>query len=130
MEDISYDKQVDEIIKDNKLFRFASELQCTTEDARKLELTEEIKNLNISKQSNEEKAKKKIEDMCKVITVNSGKKKWFRLNKDIQMEKLLEYIERSKTDKSTILKLYTDGKLKGKKIIYNDEKGIIEKITI
>jgi hypothetical protein len=38
METTSIDNQIDEIVKDNKLFRFASELQDTTDSERKKHL--------------------------------------------------------------------------------------------
>ena len=130
MEDTSIDKQLDEIIKDNRIFRYVSEMQESTDEKRKTELIDEIKNLNMQKQTNEEKAKGKIEQMCKAITVNSGKKKWFRLNEDIQITKLNEYIEKNNLNKEDIMKLYRSKALKGKKIVYDTELGVIKELKI
>lgn len=132
MEDTSYDSQVLELIRNNKIYRYATELQNITDEKRKKEILDIMNKLNEQNETMEEKAKKEIDQICTTLEHSIAKKKWFRLSEDMQIDKLNEYIKKHNLQdkQDQIMILYKEGKLKGKKIVYDSENMCITNIVI
>jgi len=113
------DSQIDEVIRMNKIHRYALELQYTTDDDQKKSIKAILSSLDGSKQSD---SRDKLNKICDEFDNNALKKKWFRL-KDVQKkDRLKEYIKRTKyKDGDKVLEMLASGKLDNKMIQYDDE---------
>jgi hypothetical protein len=124
---------MNEIITENKLFRFASELQHTTDEYRKVilkHILQKLQDVNLVKDNNIQKFDKELEDNEKLMY----KKQWSRLQDFQKEDRILDYIKKKYPDKKHILiqknimKLIEDGTLISKNIKYVSEKGELESI--
>jgi len=124
---------MNEIITENKLFRFASELQHTTDDYRKIVLKhilQKLQDVNLVKDNNIQKFDKELEGTEKLMY----KRQWSRLQDFQKEDRILDYVKRKFPDKNheliqkNIMKLIEDGILISKNIKYVSEKGEIESI--
>ena len=124
---------MNEIIPENKLFRFASELQHTTGDYRKVvikHILQKLQDINIVKDNNIQKFDKELEDTEKLMY----KRQWSRLQDFQKEDRILDYVKRKYPDKKheliqkNIIKLIEDGTLISKNIKYVSEKGVLESI--
>ena len=128
----SYEKQISNIIMENKLYHYTTELQHTENEKQKNDILNIIAQLNNQNKTGEENAREEIEKICKATDNKQRKKKWTYLNEDYKEEKIKEYVSKNNLDDKLdeIIDLLRNKKLKGKKIVYNVETGIIEKINI
>ena len=129
---------IDNIVRENKIFRFASELQSTENEERKEMLREILKKLHNDTNDKSEKARDEISKICVKINENQMKKKWFRLSIEQKTEQITKYIDEKylnnteiKTkDKElkTILYMLNDNKLENNHVEYDEKKGKIVNI--
>jgi|LakMenEpi02Apr12_1017379.scaffolds.fasta_scaffold00344_4 hypothetical protein len=124
---------MNEIISENKLFRFASELQHTADDYRKVvikNILQKLQDVNLVKDNNIQKFDKELEGTEKLMY----KRQWSRLQDFQKEDRILDYIKRTYPDKKheiiqkNIMKLIEDGVLISKNIKYVSEKGELESI--
>lgn len=135
METTSVDNQIDEIVKDNKLFRFASELQDTTDSERK-------KHLNIIIQllqgKHPDDAHKKLQELYTYIDKQIYKQTWTKLTKDQKIIKIKEFVKDTINDseeresiENELIQLINKGKLKTiRDVTYDSEQSKIITISV
>jgi hypothetical protein len=130
-----YHQQIDNIIKENKLYRFNQELADTdyTDESRKQLINEIILSLTSFKntqQINEEK----LQEHIKILKEEQYKKKWQFLNTDQRTNRLNEYYARNSIKDTVIIKklseLLMSGGLTSKQIKYDHLRSIITEITL
>jgi len=124
---------MNEIITENKLFRFASELQHTTDDYRKVvikHILQKLQDVNLVKDNNIQKFDKELEDTEKLMY----RRRWSGLQDFQKEDRILDYVKRKYPDKKheliqkNIMKLIEDGTLISKNIKYDSGKGELESI--
>lgn len=136
----SIDNVIDEIIRDNKIFRFASELQNTNTNnvERKQDIQNILRNLERSNVEEQHCARDKLDNIYSKIDTCALKKKWCRLQVTQKKERIKKYLndnitdieQRNKFEKILVEKL-EQGYLKTiKDIDYDVELGIIKNISI
>ena len=120
---------MEQLIKDNKIYRFSNELENTQDNARKLIISSILDNLkNFHKQTNIERFHDMLLKCDKVI----GKKPFHRLTifqkKSILKEYLENYIKQNKLNSDKIDKLVDDildliknKKINSKNLIFDEE---------
>ncbi len=95
----SVDNQIDDIVRENKIHRFASELQYTLPEERKTILREILQLSSDKKESSgngmETDARNKLNKMYDSIGENSLKKKWVSLTTSQKQERIKSYIKNS-----------------------------------
>lgn len=134
----SVDTQLDEIVRENKIYRFAHELQSTTDVERKKLITNKLK---LIQGSTQEEMDKEAGDKLSVIRNNmntfSLKQKWSKLTKLQKKDRIKQFIDASKYDsdkkKKTETKLLTmvdNNTLKVSFIEYDEETSKIKNITL
>jgi hypothetical protein len=119
---------LDEIVKNNKVFRFTSELQHTSDSNRQKELKSIIKLLDGIK-TTEDDAQSLLNEMCTDLTTQSMKKKWGKLCPIQKITKIKEYLSENISNKSArdkiqnlAIDLINKGKLKtAKDVVYDDK---------
>jgi len=129
----SYSPQIDEIIKENKIYWFTQELQDTQDDTRRLLIQEIIKHIDSAR--NPQKIKEKaMNDHIQILHDSQYKKRWVSLDKKTKLNRIQEFLDRNQITDETIcenLKKYVeDGKLKTAHIVYNIGKGHISEIPL
>jgi hypothetical protein len=135
METTSIDNQIDEIIKDNKLFRFASELQDTTDDERKKQLKIIIQLLQ-GKEPDD--AHKKLHEMYKDIDKQIYEQRWTKLTKAQKIVKIKEFLksnisdsEERKNIETELIQLVNNGRLRTiRDVTYDSKQSKIITISI
>jgi hypothetical protein len=95
METSTVDNQIDEIIKDNKIFRFASELQGTTDSERKKQLKTII---HVLQGAQYENSHQKIVEMYDDIDKHIYEQRWVKLNKEQKKFKINEFLNETIKD--------------------------------
>mgnify|MGYP005866212781 CR=1 FL=1 len=128
---------LDQITIENKIFRFASELQYTENDERKILLREILRKLQNDNSDKSVKAQTIIDSVREKLNQNELKKKWFRLSKDKKKEQIKLYYESKVEDINErknliekVLLLLENDKLENKNVIYNEKDGKIENIDL
>jgi predicted transcriptional regulator len=137
----SIDNQIDDIIRENKIHRFASELQYTSLEERKailreiLQLSPNKKDLQLNDAKTD--ARNKINKIYDSIGENSLKKKWISLTTSQKQERIKSYIKNSvKDDKlvitlvSKFLSMLEKRTLKQSYVEYDHHKGEIISLNI
>lgn len=124
---------LDQITIENKIFRFASELQYTENDERKLVLREILRKLQNDTSDKSAKAQSIIDNVREKINKNELKKKWYRLTKDNKIDQIKSYfnsniedINERKIQTDKVLSLLENDNLINKNVIYNEKEGKIE----
>jgi len=129
---------LDVIIKNNKVFRFSSELQHTKDVERQKELVSII-NLLDGIKTTEDSAQTLLNELCKDLTVQSMKKKWGKLYPIQKITKIKEYLKETISNKTArdkiqnlAIEMINKGGLKtAKDVIYdNTTYKIIEIICL
>lgn len=130
---------IDNTVRENKIFRFASELQCTENEERKEMLREILKKLHNDTNDKSEKAREDITKICVKINENQMKKKWFRLSIEQKTEQITKYIDETyKNDTEVkikekelkiILEMLNEDKLENKFVDYDEKNGKIININ-
>jgi hypothetical protein len=121
---------IDDIVRENKIYRFASELQHTENSERKEMLRDILKKLHNDTNDKSEKAREEITKICIKINENQMKKKWFRLTQEQKIEQITKYYENTKggeteAEKKIILDLLKYEKLENKFVEYDEKNGKI-----
>ena len=135
---IQVDTKIDEIIRDNKIFRFALELQNTEDESRKELIKYKLLLLQgVSKEEMVTNAKNKLDNIYDNINTFTLKQKWTRLTDKQKKERISNYIKSSKLsdDKKDLLTDKITNMMKNKTfkaqfITYNSDEGKIDNITI
>ncbi len=128
--------ELEEIVKENMLYRFKTELNYCIEDDKTEVIKKIIKDLNKDKVNYDTKVinKNKLDNFLDKMTNNKFKQAWARLNIDQKFTKLEEYInEQNFPNKKELLKkvrnLLNDNKLaSSKEVDYDKELCKINKI--
>lgn len=134
----SIDEILDDIIKHNKLHRFASELGSTTDQYRKAELKEVIRILEgTSKYNFETSAKSKLNQIYDKIYNDTLHWKWTKLSIPQQRDRIKDYLKNTIVDtikresaEKLLIGLVDNEKLKKTAIAYDTEKGQITGIFL
>lgn len=119
---------IDDIVRENKIYRFASELQHTENTERKEILREILKKLHNDTNDKSEKAREEITKICVKINENQMKKKWFRLAQEQKIEQIEKYYadkEDGEKEKKVVIDLLKKEKLENKHVEYDDKNGKI-----
>ena len=129
----SIDNQIDEIVKENMIHRFASELQNTESDDRKKKLREILKLLQRQPEQN---ARDKINEMCDEVDVELLKRNWTKLTLLQKQDRIKTFVRSLKDNadkpsiESKLLEMLADGQLKSKLVDYDNADGKILSIKI
>lgn len=124
---------MEELVRQNKIFRFASELQHTKNEKSKVIISAILENLQEIKVN--KKTKMELhDDHLAIINKLAFKKKWFRLEDFQKEDRLNEFIQRTYPENKTkyyetILDYYKKGEIVNKDILYNESEGIITSIN-
>lgn len=128
---------LDQLTIENKIFRFASELQYTENDERKLSLREILRKLQNDNSDKSAKAQTVIDNVREKINQNELRKKWFRLTKEKKIEQIISYyeskikdVDERKKQIEKVLLLLENDKLINKNVDYNEKEGKIENIDL
>lgn len=132
----SPDNFIDEIIKENKIHRFACELQYTTDTDRRNIINEIIRFSQIETQETLD-PRTKLDNITSNIDSKSMKQSWGKLDVYYKINRMETYLNKTiedKTNRKKLLKQLTEmlenGKLKtSKEIDYNKELGEIVSIS-
>lgn len=133
--------QIDSFISENKIYRFASELQYITDETRKNELRQILNIMRASDKTNEEKktehSRKKIDDLFDKIQETAYKKTWGKLNLNQKRNRIIAYVNEISMDdnkkeelKAKLTNMINNKKLKQTLIEYNSKDGVISKIDL
>jgi hypothetical protein len=135
MGEVSINTTIDQIVIENKIFRFASELQYTDDDGRKYLLREILRRLQNDNSDKSSKARDEINKISEKINESQMKKKWFRLSNEHKIEQIKKYfekkiedIEKRNVEIEKVLKMLESDSLKNKDVTYNEKEGKIENI--
>jgi hypothetical protein len=131
------ENQIDDIIKEHTNYRFATELQYTTNETRK-EILRSILQIQQGKPILvKDDARTKLNKIYDEIDKNALKKNWVKLTTTQKQERIKEFVKRSVKDTKLseqmelkLLKMLDDGKLKRTFIDYDTLNGSIISITI
>ena len=115
-------KDINGIIKDNKIYRFISQLKdCKNFEKKKIESI--LQCLQINELSDNIDPKQKLNDFIKTIDEHQYKKSWNKLRDFQKKNRLEEYINKLKLDdsiKNTLLQMLEEKKLKSNKSVNYD----------
>jgi hypothetical protein len=135
MSEISINTTIDQIVIENKIFRFASELQYTDDDNRKYLLREILRRLQNDNSDKSSKAREEINKISEKLNESQMKKKWFRLSNEHKIEQIKKYfekkiedLEKRNAEVDKVLKMLESDSLKNKDVTYNEKEGKIENI--
>lgn len=128
------DNQIDEIIRECKIYRFASELQFTKDDIRKNDIKDILNTLQRSS-NNEDSARDKLNKIYDNIDKTALLKKWTKLTLSQKQDRIKDFVKRTyKNDKNEtekkLLDMLNNGKLKMGWVDYNNKEGYIIAINI
>ncbi len=133
----NYDNEINEIIRENLIFRFAIELEYTDDEYRKEELKNKLNKIQFSDKIEQDDTKTKLDDIFSKIDEFTLKKQWAKLSTTQKTERIRHFISLKKlSDDKTLLiiktidKLIKNKKLKTSYIEYNVELGQIDEINI
>jgi len=131
------ENQIDDIIKECTNYRFASELQYTTNDERKETLRAILKIQEGKPIIEKEDARTKLNKIYDEIDKNALKKNWTKLSNTQKQNRIKEFVKRSVKDtnqseklEAKLLKMLDDGKLKRTYVEYDSMIGVITLINI
>jgi len=119
---------IDTIVKENKIFRFASELECCNCPNRTKMLNSILKKLHSDSSDMSEKSKSQVETLCEKINLEALKKKWFKLTKEQKEEQIKKYYsqeENKDEEYQETIKLLNEDKLENKNVEYDEKNGKI-----
>ena len=137
----STDNVIDELMTECKIYRFASELQTTTDENRKTSLRQILNVLQRCDKAviegKEDSTQKKLDMMFEQETQYALKKSWAKLNDNQRINRIKFYISqlimddnKKKDYEKKVLELYETKKLKKAQVLYNEKTGEISKIDV
>lgn len=123
---ISFDNEIDDIVRCNKQFRFATELQNTEDENRKNDIRKIIKIID-GQTIDSSESRKKLDLFYQTIDQKSLQNKWTRLSKDQKENRLDDYLKNLIKEpqifqniKEKLFELLNQNKLKHEKDIFYD----------
>lgn len=128
----SMDNQIDDIIRENKVYRFALEFQYATSEERKSHLKEILKMYEPRDKQIEENARTKLNKIFDTIEENSLKKKWSKLTLNQKKDRIKFFInnKKIKLTENNVIEMLENGTLKSTYVDYDSEVGVIKSIII
>ena len=135
----SVDNQIDELVKENMIHRFASELQNTTGEERKKEIREILQILQRTKniENDLKGARDKLKKIYDNIDNEALKRKWNRLTALQKQNRIKDFLKTTIKDEKTreitekkIISMLEEGKLKQKFVEYDHLMGKISSVNI
>ena len=137
MEEHSVDNSIDDIIRENKIHRFATELEKTEEEERKKDIIEILYHLERLKTDVGENARSKLNVICDNIDQGALKRKWSKLTLSQRKDRIKDFFKRTIVDEKDrkkkeikILDMLESGKLKQKFVTYDQVNGKIMSIDL
>ena len=132
--------KIDDIILENKIYRFASELQHTANEDRKNDLH---KILNLLQNKPDKKkpeiksAKTKLTEIYSEMDAILLKKKWIKLSDMQKKNRITDFVKKNYNGEilqqdaiDKFFKMLDDGELKPKMVEYNNSEGFIISINV
>lgn len=135
MNNLPVDSIVDECIKENTIYRFATELQNTTCDSRKEDIKSILSVLQKNNNAdNTDDAREKLKDYYSKLDEYSMKKSWHRLREIQKIDRLNDYLktiikdaDECKNVSVKLTEMIKNGNLgTAKYVSYNTKDGKIE----
>lgn len=133
MDSQGYNISIDSIVRENKIYRFASELQYCENEKRKDMIRKILKKIHNDTNDKSEKAREEITKICSKINENQMKKKWFRLFDEQKEEQIKKYYEENKDkqeEQKKILEMLKNNILENKFVDYDEKNGKIINIEL
>lgn len=135
---VSFDTKIDEIIRENKIFRFALELQNTTDETRKELIKHKLKILQgTSILESNDMAKSQLDNIYDKIDNFRLKQKWTKLNDKQKQERITNFIKMCKITElkkirfqEKISEMIKNKLFKPSYIDYDDVNGVINNIVL
>lgn len=127
------DTQIDDIIRENKIHRFALELQQTQDSRRKMLIKEILQILEGKSNFSTNGARDKLNKIYERFDNNALKKRWVRLTNTQKENRIKEYITRTNKEPSlenNILDNMKNNSLKNSLVDYDSKECIINNIDI
>lgn len=131
------ENKIEELIKENMIHRFASELQNTEKEERKKEIREILYQLQRKNTNNPKDAREKLNEIYNDIDQETLKRKWGRLTIMQKKDRIKSFLIQTITDEEErdnmekkIYQMLDDGKLKPKFVVYDHSAGKITEINI
>jgi hypothetical protein len=131
------DNEINDIVRENLIYRLAIELEYTEDEIRKEEIKNKLNKIQFSEKIEFDETKTKLENMFNKINEFVLKKQWTKLTANQKNERIDNFIKSKKMSddktllvKDTIDKLIKNKKLKSSYIDYNSELGQIDEINI
>lgn len=131
------DTEINDIVRENLIYRLAIELEYTTDEIRKEEIKNKLNKIQFSEKIEFNETKIKLDDMFNRIDEFVLKKQWTKLSMKQKNERIEHFIKSKKLSnehaillKETIDKLIKNKKLKTSYIEYNTDLGQIDEINI
>lgn len=118
-------KVIDDIVRDNYIFRFASELQQTSDEERKDAIRSIINKIQYN---NPQSSQDKLSSICNNIDEFLLKKTWGRLNIEQKINRIKFYMEGKDDDAQEIIDMLKNGTLKNSDVDYDKTSGCIKSI--
>jgi hypothetical protein len=120
----TFSNTIDELIKENKIFRYAAELDSAINDDRKEIIRKILKSYQAKNLEISEKAKEKMLDICNKINESKYKKPWNKILMEHKEELILLYFseldEKEKEENvNKYVELLKSGKLKNDMVEYD-----------
>lgn len=127
-----YHQQIDNTIKENKLYRFNEEL-VETIDNQRIKMLNEIIQLLSSFKNTQQINEEKLHEHLRILKEEQYKKKWQFLNKDQRINRLEDFIAKNNFNDSIskkLIELFENGTIVSKHIKYDHAKSIITDVSL
>jgi hypothetical protein len=128
---------IEQIVTENKVFRFATECQYSNDDERKFLAKDILRKIQNDSSDKSVKARDKISEYSELFNKDKLKKKWFRLSEEqkadqikLYFEKKIEDVEERKTETEKVLQMLYSDELKTKNVVYDEKLGNITDIVL
>lgn len=124
----SFETQIDELVNENMIFRYATELEYTEDEKRKIELHDKIKTLDKNYVKQEQVTK--LHTFFDKIDENQLHKSWSKLSTNLKKNRIKLFVGTDKELEEKYISMLDDNLLKPKYVDYDNEKCVINSITI
>lgn len=133
METTSFIKSIENIIRENEIRRFETELEFAKDESRKNDLTEILNRYKRKHDDIAESTKKDMQIFCENLKESQYKKEWKLLLVNLKLDKIEQFYA-NKNDKieefEKVKKMLETGKLKTNMVLYDRCKGMITEINL
>lgn len=131
---------IEELILESKIYRFASELQMTTDETRKGQLRNILSILQRHENTqdvNNDLTQKKLDILFDNETTYALKKSWGKLNHAQHIDRISHFVrqmvmdqEKKQKYEEKLISLYEQKKLKKSQVLYDESTGEIKAIDV